>query len=279
MKKNIIISNPIRLEKIKKEMIKDGVGKIYVLADFDRTLTKNGKSRPSIISILRDKNYLRSDYSQKAKALFNKYHPMEVDPYILMKQKKKAMEEWWRSHFNLLVKSGLNKKDLKSIIELGIIEFREGVLEFLDFLKEYKIPLVIMSSGGLGKDPIKIFLNKKKRLYNNIHIISNSYNWDKAGNAISVEEPIIHCMNKDETMIQKFPVFKVIKERKNVLLLGDNLGDIGMIDGFDYDNLIKIGFLNSEIEKNLEEYQRSYDVLILNDGSMDYVNNFLKKIV
>ena len=34
-----------------------------------------------------------------------------------------------------------------------------------------------------------------------------------------------------------------LKIRKNVLLLGDHIGDLGMSDGLDYENRISIGFL------------------------------------
>lgn len=280
MLKNVIIPNPEKLENTERAILKAGAGKIYVLADFDRTLTKafvDGKSTPSLASVLRDENYLAPGYSQKAKELFAKYHSIEIDPVMSMEEKKKAMRKWWTAHFDLLIKSGLNKKDLESVVESGKIKLREGVLEMLDFLKEHKIPLVILSASGLGGDIIAMFLKKKGRLYDNIYIISNSYKWDNAGRAVGIKKPIIHCMNKDETMIQDFPVFRVIKERKNVLLLGDSLGDVGMVTGFDYDNLIKVGFLNNGEEKALEEYKRNYDVLILNDGSMDYVNKFLKE--
>ena len=67
--------------------------------------------------------------------------------------------------------------------------------------------------------------------------------------------------------------------RKNVLLLGDSLGDLGMIEGFEYDNLISVGFLNENIEENLHAYKENFDIVIMNDGSMNYVNGLIKKIV
>jgi len=218
-------------------------------------------------------------YAEKAHALFNKYYLIEINPNISLKEKKKAMREWWTIHFELLIRSGLNKKDLKKVAMSEKIRLREGVLEFIDFLHYHKIPLIIMSSSGLGGDAISIYFKKKSRLYNNIYIVSNSFEWGENGNAISVKKPIIHGMNKDETMIQNFPIFKIIKNRKNVLLLGDSLGDVGMIKGFDYDNLIKIGFLNDNIEDNIEYYKKSYDVIILNDSSMDYVNKLLQEMI
>lgn len=282
MEENIVISNPEELEKIKKAISEDGAEKLHVLADFDRTLTTafvDGKNVPSLISILRDGNYLTPDYSQKAKELYTKYHLIEIDSKIPAEQKKKAMEEWWTTHFDLLIKSGLNKKDLESVVETGKVKFRDGFADFIDFLKTRNIPLVIMSSSGLGRDAISMYLEREGKLNNNIYIISNSYEWDENGNAIAVKQPIIHVMNKDETAVQDFPVFDVIKNRKNVLLLGDSLEDIGMVKGFDYDNLIKIGFLNENVEENLEEYKRNFDVVILNDSSLDYINKLLRKII
>lgn len=282
MAENIVIPKPEELEKLKKSISQGGSEKLHVLADFDRTLTTafvDGKSTPSIISILRNGDYLTSDYAAKARALYDQYHPIEINPKISLEEKKKAMREWWTTHFELLIKSGLNKKDLEKVIKSDQVRLREGAAEFIDFLNAKNIPLVIMSSSGLGGDVIEMFLKRKNKLHDNVHIVSNSYEWDENGSAIFVKEPIIHGMNKDETAIKNFPVFDVIKDRKNVILLGDSLGDVGMIEGFNYANLIKIGFLNENIKENLDQYKKNYDVLILNDSPMGYVNELLKEII
>jgi hypothetical protein len=39
--------------------------------------------------------------------------------------------------------------------------------------------------------------------------------------AIAAREPIIHSFNKDETVVKNFPIYEEIKDRKNILLLGD----------------------------------------------------------
>lgn len=62
------------------------------------------------------------------------------------------------------------------------------------------------------------------------------------------------------------------------MLLGDSLGDLGMIIGFDYNNLLKVGFLNEDVERDLKEYKENFDVIITNDSNMDYVNNIIKQI-
>jgi len=282
MIKNIIISNSKELEKTKKQILEAGKQKLHILADFDRTLTKafvNNEKIPSIISVLRDGNYLTKDYAKKAHELFNTYHPIEINPNISKLEKTKKMKKWWTIHFDLLIKSGLNKKDIKKVVESGKIQLRQGTSELLDFLNKNNIPLIIMSSVGLGGDSISMFLEKQGKLYNNIHIISNSFKWDKDGNAIGVKKPIIHNMNKDETSVKGLPIYNKLKKRKNVILLGDSLSDTDMIKGFDYINLISIGFLNYDVKASLEHFKQAYDIVILNDDSMNYVNELLKEVV
>ena len=283
MMENVVIQDPKKLEKIKRSISKAGVKKLHVIADFDKTLTRafvNGEKRPSLISILRDGEYLTPDYAAKAHALYDKYYPIEADPKISLLEKKKAMRTWWQTHFALLIKLGLNKKDLEKVVVSEKIEFREDALDFFDTLHSHKIPLIILSATGLGKETISLFFKKRGKMYDNIYIISNSFEWDEKGNMIGVKQPIVHSMNKDETVVKDFPeAFKMVEDRKNVLLLGDILGDIAMIDGFDYDNLIKIGFLNENIDQDLKYFKNDYDIVLLNDSSMKPINNLLKEII
>ena len=280
--KDILIADERHLENMKEAFLKGGSKRMHVLTDFDRTLTKaevNGKPIPSVISILRDKDYISRDYSEKAHALANKYRPIEMNPKAPMSEKKKKMEEWWTQHFNLLIKSGLNIKHLERIVNEGGIQFREGALEFLKILHKERIPLVIISSSGVG-DTIPLLLKREKALYDNIHIITNLYEWDKKGNATGVTKPITHVMNKDERSIKDHPAaFKAIKGRTNVMLLGDSIGDLGMLKGSDYRHLIRVGFLNENVEESLKTYRDNFDVVMLNDASMDYVNALIKGMI
>jgi len=276
----VIISNPENFEEIKQKIISGGAENFHVLADFDRTLTKASVDNKihSTIAILRNENYLSEEYSKKAFALADYYHPIEFNPEIPLEEKKKHMQEWWKKHFDLLFEYGLNKNHLKRLIDEERIKFREGALEFFDLLHEKGIPLVIISSSPVG-DLIEISLKKYGKLCDNVKIVTNLYKWDKDGNAIGVNEPIIHVFNKDETILKDLPeIYNEVKDRKNVLLLGDSLGDLGMIEGFDYDNLLKVGFLNYDVDANLERYKNNFDVVIRNDSDMNFVNEFVKEI-
>jgi hypothetical protein len=64
-----------------------------------------------------------------------------------------------------------------------------------------------------------------------------------------------------------------------VILLGDSLWDVGMIEWFDYNNLIKIWFLNEwphpngEGNKTLEEYKKNYDLVLTGDNDWNLLCN------
>jgi 5'-nucleotidase len=116
-------------------------------------------------------------------------------------------------------------------------------------------------------------------LTKNIHIIANFFKFDAKGRAVDYKKPLIHLFNKNEVEIKKTPYYREIEARNNVLLLGDSLGDLGMTEGLEHDNIIRIGFLNDKINQLLVDYAREFDLIILNDGPMDPVNKLLEKIV
>ncbi len=195
-----IISKPNNLENFKQSIKKDSLNSLYILADFDRTLTRayfEDEFIPSVISILRNGGFLTQKYADQAHALFNKYHPIGIDPKIPESDKKQAMYEWWITHFDLLIDSSLNKKDIVEVIKSSKIQLRYGAQTFFQFLHTKNIPLIILSSATLGTESIGLFLEKEGVLTNNIHIISNSFEWDDNGFAEQIREPIIHTLNKN----------------------------------------------------------------------------------
>jgi len=274
-----IISSIKNLEKIKSAIGAEGVEKLHVLSDFDRTLLKSfvdGQKSPSVIAQIRNGKYLTPDYAPRAHALFDKYHPIELDPKISREEKSAAMHEWWSEHFKLLAECGLTREVMQKIVAAKTARFRDGALEFIDFLHDKNIPLVIMS--GAPGDMVAMYLAQEGRLYDNVHIIATFLEFDEAGKMIGVKEPLIHSLNKYEITLKDFPVFEAIKNRPNVLLLGDSLDDVGMVEGFDYKNLLKIGFLNENVEENLENFKKTFDVVLLGDPGMEYINNLLKEM-
>lgn len=280
---NKIITNPKtfknKLEIIKKETPSN----FFVLSDFDGTLTKvlyRGKPRPSLISVLRNGNYLTEEYSQRAKTLYEKYNPFVHNLKLSFSYRSKKMEEWWKIHYDLLRKSGLKRQLLEKIVDSKKIKLREGIKNFFNILKQNKIPIIIISSGGLGRDIIKMTLKKERQMLNNIFIISNQLKWNKKGEFIGVKKPIIHSLNKKGTIIKQFPhIWKQVKNRKNALVLGNDISDLSVLEGLRLKQVIKIGFLNENTTENLKSYKKYFDFLVLSDGPLTPINELLKKIL
>ena len=69
-------------------------------------------------------------------------------------------------------------------------------------------------------------------------------------------------------------------QRKNVILMGDSLGDLDMAAGVkDPECVLTIGFLNKNIEASLPKYQNSFDLVLVDDQSMTIPNTLLTDIL
>lgn len=266
-----------------QNIIADWPDQLHILADFDSTLTRafvNGKKSWALIQILYHEGYLTEHYQQQANVDHDYYLPIEKDETLSFEYRKAMMQEWWTKHKSLLVAEWLTKDHIIQAMHSSNIQLRDGYQTFFSLLYDHHIPLVILSAWGLGTLSIQQYLENQGVFYDNISLIWNEFTWDQHGKAIGRKEPLIHSLNKDETILQAFPeVYSQIESRKNVILLGDNPNDTKMIDGFDYKNLIKIWFLNSDTDKYIDKFREVYDIVITDDGNLDAVNEMLEEIV
>ena len=256
-----MIVNDVRKECNMILPIKD-INKYYVVADFDRTLTM-GDSKTSW-SILADTPLLPLSYTKERNDLYNKYRPIEIDESIDFETRFKLVREWYQKHIELFIKYQLKEDVFNIANEYNSMQFRTGVLDFLKILNDNNIPLIIISAG-IGNF-IEAFLNKNNCYYNNISVISNKIIF-KDGIAVGVEN-IIHSLNKNETAIPT-SIKEKIKDRNNVILLGDQIGDLQMADETKYDSIIKIGFYNEIINMEYKEFKKYFDIVYI-DKKDDY---------
>ena len=94
---------------------------------------------------------------------------------------------------------------------------------------------------------------------------------------VGVSEPLIHMFNKNLGAVPQ----ELQPKRKNVLLLGDGMGDVTMADGgsAQLETVLKIGFLNKQVQENHEKYDQAYDILITDDSGMKPVETILKEVL
>ena len=280
---DITYRNKQEFEQKLTNMKDDWISKLHILADFDRTLTKsfvNWEKSISLVSVLRSKEaHLWWECAMRDTELLKKYHPIEVDPNVSIEEKKEKMIEWWTSSFNLFIKYWLSKSSLKKLAKTKIIELRDWYQDFSNILYKNDVPLVIISASWIGKLSIQYFLEERGVMNEGVYIISNDFDWDENWKALAFKKPIIHSFNKSETIVSEFPeINEKVKDRTNIILLWDSLGDHHMVDWFEYDNLINIWFLNHNEDELMEEYKKRYDIVITWDWSFDIVNEILWEV-
>ncbi|OMP04027.1 Pyrimidine 5'-nucleotidase, eukaryotic [Corchorus olitorius] len=270
LSKITVINNPQSLNQKIAAIRNAGPSKLQVIADFDGTLTSHG--------LLQQGN---PEYDAKRQALYEYYHPLEFSPTIPLEEKTKLMEEWWGKTHDLLIEGGLTYDAIVNSVANSSIAFRDGVVELFEFLEERDVPVLIFSAG-LADIIEEVLRQKVHRSFKNIKIVSNRMVFDDCGRLVSFKGKLIHVLNKNEHALdmaaplhdQIGDIDKPItdntsvKQRTNVLLLGDHIGDLGMSDGLNYENRICVGFLNDNIEKNLESHRNAFDIVYLNDAPM-----------
>lgn len=125
--------------------------KLQVVADFDMTLTAfklpDGSRGMSTHGILERSGYFGDSFTTRAKEIFNKYYPIEVDPNIDAKTKWAAMSEWWETTHALIIAQGVQKQDIVNCVRGGQFAFRDGVKELLDTLNDQDVPVLVFSAG------------------------------------------------------------------------------------------------------------------------------------
>ena len=273
----IIISDEVeaKIEKLKA----DGADKLHIVADFDRTLTRfklNGEKAIGSFDKLNTSGYFSKEYGTKYLELYDHYYPLEISDEVPVEKKKIYMVEWWEKHMALILKEGLTKEMITSIFQDDSI-FRDDIDTFFELVDGHMIPLLIFSAG-IG-DSIEVLMEKRHYLADNIHIVSNFFIFDDEGTAIDVKRPFIHSYSKNEHEIENTDYLQSIKEKPNVILLGDSLGDLGMTEGIDHDTVLKIGFLNDNIENLRDDYEKAFDIVIMGSESIQYVNEILARIL
>lgn len=265
-----------------ENIITDGLDKLMVVTDFDRTLTKafvDGKVTALISMMVREKIF-DDDYIAKAKKSYEYYRPIEIDESLPLEYRCQKMQEWWEYVFEVLIDKKLSKTKLRFAMEKSHQMLRPGVAGFLTKLNQNHVPVVILSANGLGRDSIEYFLEKHQLNFPNIHVFCNEIIWDENGVMVDFRRPLIHVLNKNFQVVKNSQIFEKndLAFRKNVIAIGDGISDLEMVKNCDYTNLWKVGFLNEEIEKLRPAFQRAFDVVIENDADFSYLNELIGKI-
>ncbi|XP_033101792.1 cytosolic 5'-nucleotidase 3-like [Anneissia japonica] len=279
-KANIHIRDPDKVEEIVTALIKGGRNKLQVISDFDRTITRhhvNGKVLPTTHGILESSTVISEESKKKAQELRAHYHPLEMSSGVSDEEKYTLMTEWWSQAHTILLQSGMTRKDVTEMVAQSDVMLREGCDQLFKLLADNSVPLLVFSAGIA--DILYEVIKDRATLHDNISVMSNEMDFDTDGQLVGFKGKLIHTYNKREMAKINQDYFERNKNRTNVLLMGDTIGDLQMAEGLkSAHNILKIGFLNSHFE-NLEVYKSKYDVVVVDDSSMDVANALLNKVM
>ena len=205
--------------------------------------------------------------------------PIEHDPHLTREQKLPYMIEWWQKSFDLVVSTGITRENLIEIVRHSTTHLKDGCLWFFYTLERCDVPLLIFSAG-LG-DMIQEWLIQDCGNFKNIKIVSNFMSFcEKTKKINGFQSTMIHIFNKNESVLIDTDSANLIKDRTNVILIGDSLGDIDMANGVESkNNVLKIGFLNEHVEQLLPKYMEAYDIVTIKDSTFNVPNAVLRSII
>lgn len=244
----------------------------FVMIDFDRTLT----TADSLGSwnILENPKFMDPNFQAASLKLVEKYYPYELDYSLDANTKSRYMDEWFKKNMDLFFQYNLTYSILLNCVKDSKTKLRDGSKSFLKRLYDENIPVVILSAGI--SNVIKEFLKLNDCLFSNIHIISNFIEFED-DKMLPFSSSMIHSSNKS---IDRLPINlrKQLEQKEHILLFGDLIEDLNMINKEDLSRSISFGFLENNEKENLEHYLKSFDVVLTDNSSFDIVQELIRPI-
>ena len=305
--KDIHYANKDLFEKKLKEFAlaySNNKNSVAVVTDFDYTITtpidyKTGEEYKSSY-YLYDEDMIGGDqkkFSEKRKALADIYSKYEFSTEYDLETRIEKMKEWYTKNIYLYFNEKFTLDSIDEMVQKckKNIMFRNHAKQYMELLLSMGIPIII-ESGGITQfimailktifPNIQQLLDEKK-----IMIVSNSFTFDeKTKGCNGLEHEVIYCFNKDEFLGNV--VNKEFPELKNVLVLGDNLGDADSVKKINVpkENVIGFGFVNLSndilndenkkeyVENRIKEYNNAFDVALVGDCDYEPIIDILNKI-
>lgn len=252
-----------KLEKINKD-------NVFVVADFDKTITT--KNSNTTFSLFSKSGFYPEEYAHDREELYQYYRPIELDPNVSDEDKYRYMKEWQERAYGLLLKYQVRKSDIGRIIDNSdLIDLREYAVEFMRYLKNQGIPLII-NSAGIGNFIVAL-LERYGCMGENVFVFSNMLEFIDARIVDSIDD-IIHSMNKYNICVPD-DFLEKLENRKKAILVGDQLSDLKMMGNLNVDEVISFGFLEAKVEENEAEFLKNFDVVLKGDETFDSINKIL----
>jgi len=286
---SVVISRPEEFAAKRAAMVAAGADKLQVIADFDRTISafrcSSGELCHASHQLLEScVGFDHADFAPKMDAINAKYFALEVDPYLTAEARAGYMLEWWHQAHELLLQQSIRKQAIDDAVARarasGRLELRRGATELLHQLSNLQVPCLIFSAGL--RETIAATLRAEQLAELPGHaLIGNDMKFDDTGLLVAFGDDTITSSNKNYSHVHSMePAFHAAAvARRNVILLGDNLGDADMAQGMeDIQCILRIGLLHDHVQERMEQFKAAFDVVLLNDAPMDFVRELVEAI-
>lgn len=208
-----------------------------------------------------------------------RYRGVELDRRMSIEEKIPHMIDWAQNGEDLFVKAKVKRHQLPQMVQDSHVFLRDGFNDLVEILHDFNIPLLIFSAG-LG-DVMEEVLRQCSRVTPHMKCVANYLEFDKNDHLSGFQGELIHTFNKNGRFVQDdIEWCRKTQNRKNVILLGDMVGDVTMASGIVDPNIsLNIGFLNCDYEELLDTYLDQFDIVLENDQTMDVANAIIAEIV
>ncbi|XP_068148158.1 7-methylguanosine phosphate-specific 5'-nucleotidase [Drosophila tropicalis] len=274
------ILHPTRVERIINEFIQGGPERMQMVSDFDYTITKqrtdDGGKVLSSFGIFNACKSLPDTFKAETDKLYHIYRPIEIDPHMAKDDKVKYMIEWWTKSSEVTSGFPFDQTEIDDIASKFKHALRDRTHELFEDLQRMQIPLLVFSAG-LGNSVVSV-LKQADIMYPNVKVVSNFLQY-RDGLLDGFQQPMIHTFNKNETVLDGHEYYDLVHSRDHIIVMGDSLGDADMASGVpSSSHILKIGFLFDHVEANMEKYMNTFDIVLVDDQTMDVPRALLELI-
>ena len=107
--------------------------------------------------------------------------------------------------------------------------------------------------------------------------MSNFIKFDKNGTMEKFKENLIHSLNKSMRGNLPREIEEELESKIYRLLIGDAIEDKKMVPKEQWEKTISVGFCNENINNNLEEYRRNFDITLTNyDANFENIRGLVR---
>lgn len=265
------MQNPSLVERIINEFIRGGTERMQFVSDFDYTITKQRTDDNipvlSSFGIFNACKSLPANFKAESDKLFHKYRPIEIDPHMPIDEKVQYMIEWWTKSAQLVSGFPFDQTEIDHVASKFKSALRDRTHELFDALLRLQIPVLVFSAG-LGNSVVSV-LQQANIMHPNVKVVSNFLQY-RDGLLNGFQKPMIHTFNKNETVLNGSEYYELVHTRDHIIVMGDSIGDADMANGVpSSSHILKIGFLFDHVEANMEKYMKTFDIVLVDDQTMD----------